>query len=191
MDDSANMLIRLVDFLRRSGATGFFVNLTGTTELETSDEGMSSIVDTWLLVRDIETEGERNRALYILKSRGMAHSNQVREFIISSEGVKLVTPYLGRGKVLTGSARLNQEAADEIERITVADELQRKRLAMEHRRKAVESQIAALRSNLVADEEEFSRFSHAAERELKQTTTDRQAMAISRRSTNGRNNHRS
>src|SRR5688572_20496012 len=110
IDDSTNMLVRLIDYLRVHGITGFFVSLTGGGKtLEGTDEGMSSLVDTWLLVRDIELGGERNRALYVLKSRGMAHSNQVREFLITAKGVKLVDAYLGAAGVLTGSARLSQE----------------------------------------------------------------------------------
>jgi circadian clock protein KaiC len=103
VNDSNSMLIRLIDFLRKKGITAFFISLTsGGKAPEGTDEGMSSIVDTWLLLSDLEAGGERNRAMYVLKSRGMPHSNQVREFLITSHGVRLVPTYLGPTGVLTG-----------------------------------------------------------------------------------------
>ena len=118
LEDSTNMLLRMVDFLRKKKITGFMISLTSAANksMEATDEGLSSLVDTWLLLRDVELGGERNRLLYVLKSRGMAHSNQVREFLITSKGIKLVEAYLGEEGVLTGSARLsqlNRETAEE------------------------------------------------------------------------------
>ena len=81
-------------------------------EFEQTEVGISSLIDTWILVRDIELNGERNRGIYVLKSRGMAHSNQVREFVMSQKGIRLLPVYIGVGTVLTGSARLNQEARE-------------------------------------------------------------------------------
>src|SRR5690606_1875581 len=95
--------------------------------LERTDVGLSSIIDTWLLLRDIELNGERNRAMYVLKSRGMAHSNQVREFLITSQGLDLVPAYLGAEGVLTGSARLAQEAKEEAAALQRSQEIARKR----------------------------------------------------------------
>ena len=90
------MLTLLIDFLKTEGITGFFTVLTENGgRLEATDVGISSLIDTWMLVRDIEVSGERNRGLYVLKSRGMNHSNQIREFILSGEGIKLVEVYLG------------------------------------------------------------------------------------------------
>ena len=104
------MLTLLIDFLKGEGITGFFTVLTENGgRLETSDVGISSLIDTWMLVRDIEVSGERNRGLYVLKSRGMNHSNQIREFILSSKGIKLVEVYLGPAGMLTGSARVALE----------------------------------------------------------------------------------
>src|SRR6202000_2420206 len=120
----------------------------GGEMLEATDEGLSSMVDTWLLLRDVEVNGERNRLLYLLKARGIAHSNQVREFLITNKGIRLVQAYLGSGGVLTGSARLSQEARERAERQAILEDLRRKELAMEHRRKNVEAQIAALRAGL-------------------------------------------
>ena len=90
------MLIRLIDFLKQKQITAFFTNLTsGGDPLEQTDVGISSLMDTWLFVRDMELGGERNRAMYILKSRGMAHSNQLREFLLTDHGVDLLDVYVG------------------------------------------------------------------------------------------------
>src|SRR4029077_17855060 len=116
-----SMLMRLIDFLKTKQITGFFTALTSgrNKESEESDVGISSLIDTWIFARDVELNGERNRCIYVLKSRGMAHSNQVREFVMSNEGIRLLPVYVGAGTVLTGSARLSQaarERADEVAR---------------------------------------------------------------------------
>lgn len=158
LGDSSSMLIRLIDFLRKKNITAFLVTLTsGGGAKETTDEGMSSIVDTWLLLRDIELGGERNRAMYVLKSRGMAHSNQVREFLITSKGLRLVPAYLGNEGVLTGTARLNQEAKAAEERQRALDEMQRQKMAYEHRHKALEAQVLSLQAEMAANQQEYRR----------------------------------
>lgn len=182
-NDSSNMFIRLVDFLRKKQITGFMVNLTraGSSSLEMTDEGLSSLVDTWLLLRDVEVGGERNRLIYVLKSRGMAHSNQVREFVISSEGIKLVEAYLGEEGVLTGSARLSQENRERAAQQSLTEELNRKQLALEHRRKGMEAQIEALRASFLAEQQEFERISASGELRKKTLESYRKAMSASRR----------
>src|SRR6476620_1052597 len=105
-----SMLVRLIDFLQAEQITVMFTALALNTIVnEQTDEGVSSLVDAWLLVRDIESNGERNRGLYIMKSRGMKHSNQVREFVITDKGLDLVDVFLGPEGILTGSAREAQE----------------------------------------------------------------------------------
>jgi circadian clock protein KaiC len=188
VNDSNSMLIRLIDFLRKKGVTAFFISLTsGGKTPEGTDEGMSSIVDTWLLLSDIESGGERNRAMYVLKSRGMPHSNQVREFLITSRGVRLVPTYLGPSGVLTGSARLIQGAKDLAIETSAVDEIRRKELVLDHRRQAVEAQIQALRAGFEADKQEFSRVVATQRTKNTQDQADRRATAKSRRvpSTNG------
>ena len=181
LDESTNMLIRMVDYLRKNNILGFMVSLSGGGKaLEATEEGLSSIVDTWLLLRDVESNGERNRLLYILKSRGMAHSNQVREFLITSHGLKLVEAYLGDEGVLTGSARVAQEARNAKDWRMTEDEIARKKLAYEHRRRAAEAQIEALRAGLMAEEEEFMRTVEAEKARLQKISTDREAMSRSR-----------
>ena len=108
------MLIRLIDFLQDEQITVMFTALSMNTVInEQTDESVSSLVDAWLLVRDIEFNGERNRGMYIMKSRGMKHSNQVREFIITDKGLNLVEVYLGPDGILTGSAREAQMLQEE------------------------------------------------------------------------------
>jgi circadian clock protein KaiC len=182
LDDSTNMLIRLIDFLRKKHITAFLISLsTGGKALETTEEGLSSMVDTWLLLRDIETGGERNRLIYVLKSRGMAHSNQVREFLITSEGIKLKEVYLGAAGVLTGSARLNQEARERTEKQVAKEEWERKKLSLAHRRGAIEAQIEALRASYKTEEEEFARAAMESRRQKLEMENNRTAMAKSRK----------
>jgi circadian clock protein KaiC len=145
--DAEAMLLRLVDFLKARGTTAMLVSLTtGGNALEASDVGVSSIIDTWLLVRDIELGGERNRGLYVLKSRGMKHSNQIREFLMTSEGIKLEEVYVGREGVLTGSMRVAQEEREKAAALAREQELERKQRELDGRRAALEAQIAALRA---------------------------------------------
>jgi circadian clock protein KaiC len=111
--DANAMLMRLLDFLKVQGITAFFTNLSTAGEaLERTQVEISSLVDTWILLRNIEVGGERNRALYVLKSRGMAHSNQLREFLLTENGVELMDVYLGPEGLLTGSSRLSHEARE-------------------------------------------------------------------------------
>lgn len=183
IDDSTNVLIRLIDYLRKNHVTCVLVSLSqaGVKAIESTDEGMSSMVDTWLLLRDIELGGERNRGMYVLKSRGMAHSNQIREFLITSSGVRLVNAYLGQEGVLTGSARLAQEAREKEQEQQLQDELARKSMALEHRRKAVEAQIAAIEADFKREEQEFGRVNDVSKARDKQMAVDRVAMTRSRR----------
>jgi circadian clock protein KaiC len=152
-----SMLARLIDFLKTQQITGLFTSLTsGEAAEQQSEVGISSLMDTWLLLRNLETSGERNRALYILKSRGMAHSNQVREFVLSGKGINLTDVYVGPGSVLTGSARLAQEARDRAEAQTRQQTIARRRREIERERLAVEAQITALRTSLEAKVDELN-----------------------------------
>jgi circadian clock protein KaiC len=124
-----------------------------------TDIGVSSLVDTWMIVRDLETDGERTRGLTILKSRGMAHSNQVREFRMTAQGVELIDVYLGPEGMLTGAARVAREARERAE-IAIRDRtFERRRMALTRRRAALDAQIAVLRSAIesesIAFEEEM------------------------------------
>ena len=153
-----SMLMRMMDFLKTRQITALFTSLTegSRKEFEQTEVGISSLIDTWILVRDLELNGERNRGVYVLKSRGMAHSNQVREFVMSRKGIRLLPVYVGAGTVLTGSARLNQEANEKAEKLLQQQTVEEKMRARERRRKAVEAQIAALRLELAGEETESS-----------------------------------
>jgi circadian clock protein KaiC len=147
------MLIRLVDFLKANYITGLFLYLSsGASVLEATESGMSSLMDTWILLRDIEVNGERNRGIYVLKSRGMKHSNQIREFLISPEGVKLQEVYLGSEGVLTGSARLAQETRDKERQDTATTEAKRRAAIFERKKRSLEAQVAALQAEIEAEE---------------------------------------
>lgn len=151
-------LLRVVDLLKGRGITALLTNLiSGSQAAEATDAEMSSLMDTWLLLVYLESNGERNRGLYVLKSRGMNHSNQIREYQLSERGVELVQTYLGSAGVLTGAARLAQEASDTAEKIRRTQEMDRKRREIERRRLAVERQISELRAELEAEEEEVRR----------------------------------
>jgi len=149
-----SMLMRLLDFLKTQQITGFFTALTSgrNKEIEETDVGISSLIDTWIFARDVELNGERNRCIYVLKSRGMANSNQIREFLMSKDGIRLLPVYVGSGTVLTGSARISQEArerAESLQRQQTAEEQQR---VLSGKRKALEAQIAALRLEYAQEE---------------------------------------
>jgi circadian clock protein KaiC len=150
-------LLRVIDLLKSRGTTALLTNLISGGEMpDATDVGMSSLMDTWLSLVHVESNGERNRGLYILKSRGMSHSNQIREFELSKNGVRLLNAYLGSAGVLTGSARLAQEALDSADEIRRAQEANRKRRDMQRRRAAVERQIAELQASLEAQEDEIN-----------------------------------
>jgi circadian clock protein KaiC len=145
-------MTRLVDHLKAAGITAFMTSLThGKTENERTDVAISSIVDTWLLLVTLESSGERNRGLYVLKSRGMAHSNQIREFLLTSHGVELLDAYVGAGSVLTGSARLTREAEDHAAALANEQELERKERALAQLQVAFESELASVRGKFEAE----------------------------------------
>jgi circadian clock protein KaiC len=175
------MLLRLIDFLKSQQITVLFTALTSGVhkDLELTDVGISSLIDTWLFVRDVELNGERNRCIYVLKSRGMAHSNQVREFVLTDDGVRLVPVYVGSGTVLTGSARLSQEAREKAEALQRSQSIEERRRSMEQRRKAVEAQVAALRASL-ADEEAHAE-SILAEDERRESRISQDAVDMANR----------
>jgi circadian clock protein KaiC len=176
------MLMRLADFLKANRITSLFTSLThGNTVIEKTDVGISSLIDSWLLLRDTELNGERNRVLYLLKSRGMAHSNQVREFLITDRGIDLVDVYTGAEGVLTGSARLAQEARERAAALLRVQEIQRKQRDLERKRQAVEAQITALRCGLAAEEEELQLAIAQAQAREDQLELDRKKMTRSRR----------
>ena len=149
-----SMLTRLVDFLKTQGITSIYTSLTaGGGPLEASEVDVSSLMDTWLLLEIIKLGGERNRVIYVLKSRGMDHSNQIREFVLTNDGVQLLDVYLGPEGVLTGSARLSQEEREKAAGTSRQQELEGRRRELERKRRILESRVAALRAEHEAEEE--------------------------------------
>ena len=150
-------LTRLVDYLKLQGITALLTSLThGRTEHEQTDVAISSIVDTWLLLIALELSGERNRGLYVLKSRGMDHSNQIREFLLTDRGVELVDVYAGPSGVLTGSARLTQEAQERAAALAQEHELERKERTLTRLRAAFEAELASLRAKFEAEQADLA-----------------------------------
>jgi circadian clock protein KaiC len=176
------MAMRLVDYLKGKGITTLMTTLTsGGGPLEQTEVNISSLIDTWLLLRDMEAGGERNRGLYILKSRGMAHSNQIREFRLTDHGIELLDVYLGPEGVLTGSARLSQEAraqADESERREIAS---RRHMEVEAERKALAAQIAAIEAKMSLQDKELHALAAHEAKYAQRLEAERAAMAQSRR----------
>jgi circadian clock protein KaiC len=154
-----------------------FSSLTPSgTPIETSHVAISSLVDSWVLLRDIESNGERNRGLYILKSRGMNHSNQVREFLITNTGVELIDVYSGAGGVLTGGARLSMLAQEKAFDVRTQEETELRHLAVENKRNILDAKIAEMRAEFAA--QEAANITLSAQEKLRSTqlSADKTAM---------------
>jgi circadian clock protein KaiC len=172
------MILRLVDFLKARGVTGVFTNLGGIqAENATTEMQISSLMDTWLLLYNRESNGEHNRQLYLLKSRGMAHSNQVREFIITSNGIILRESYIGPEGVLTGSARMAQEAKEKARELLRTQETERRSRALERRRREIQAQISILEAELASEEGEVALLTGEGSLREEQLAADRGDMA--------------
>ena len=150
--DAKAMLLRIVDFLKSRQITAVFTSLTSEDSVPgNTDVGISSLIDTWLLLRNLEQAGERNRGLYILKSRGMAHSNQVREFILTDHGAKLMDVALGPDGIVTGSARAAQETLEASSAVARKQASEAKRRSLAHKRTALEARLRALQAAFDAE----------------------------------------
>lgn len=172
-----SVLTRLFDYLKASHITTLLTDLVHLgINLETTNEEISSLIDTWILLRDIEINGERNRGMYILKSRGMPHSNQIREVVLSDRGIELVDVYLGSGGVLTGSARAAQEAKEKAEVRDSQSESGRRMREQERKRKILETKIAALHAEFDVESEETRIMAADEEKKLNGVTAERDEM---------------
>jgi circadian clock protein KaiC len=186
------MVTRLIDFLKAQQITSLFTSLTHEgSALQEDEVAISSLMDAWLRLQNIENDGERNRGLYVLKSRGMAHSNQIREFLISNKGIDLVDAYFGPSGMLTGAARSAQSARDKAADLASEQEAMRLRRSLERRHNSVELQIAALRSEYEADAQEARRADGQAATRTQVRTRDladlgRLRQADAKRALNGR-----
>ena len=180
--EAQSMFMRLIDFLKSKQITAMFTSLTSSgRDTEQTEIGISSLMDTCLHMRDVDSGGERNRAMYILKSRGMAHSNQLREFLLTDKGIELRDVYLGPEGVLTGSARLAQEAKEQRFEVMRQHESDVRQRQLERRRQAMEAKIAAIRLKYQADEEELRREIADYQADEVRLIDDRHTMAQSRK----------
>jgi circadian clock protein KaiC len=176
-----SMLTRLSDFFKAHQITGFFTSLTEAgNALEQSEVGISSLMDTWILLRSLESNGERNRGIWVLKSRGMPHSNQIREFVLTDHGIELLDVYVGSGGVVIGTARTAQEAEEKAAALLRRQELELKQRNVERKNQALEAKIAALRAEFEAEKEEMER--DILERKQREAVLeeDRTTVALSR-----------
>ena len=182
VSEASSMMMRLIDYLKVRQITTLLTNLNRNQgALEHTELDISSTIDTWLLLRDMELNGERNRGLYILKSRGMSHSNQIREFLLTDNGILLTEVYLGPDGVLTGSARLAQEAKEMATAAQRNQEIERKRGELARRQQALEAQIAVLQLQFQTDKEEMERDIFTEQMYLEKLEQSRQEMAFSRK----------
>ena len=184
--DVHGTLTRLIDYLKGAGITALMTSLShGKTEQERTDTAISSIVDTWLLLVTLESSGERNRGIYVLKARGMSHSNQIREFLLTDHGVELVDVYVGAGGVLTGSARVTQEAAERAAALAEEQELERRQRALARLKTAFESELASLQAKFEAEQADLAAGIVQNEARVARLGEDKSDMARKRRADAG------
>jgi circadian clock protein KaiC len=157
LSEVRNMLTRLIDFLKVNNITALFTALISARDgrMEMTEEGVSSLVDTWISVRDLEGIGERNRGLSILKARGMSHSNQVREFVVTDHGIQLLDVIIGPLGIITGASRLTQRMQEQAQLVAQQHETLRKDRELERKRRVLEATIANLRTEFESVEEEL------------------------------------
>jgi circadian clock protein KaiC len=173
-----SMVARQLDLLKSRG-TSTMATSRGRED-ESSTVNISSLVDNWLLLRNVETNGERNRLLFVLKSRGTAHSNQVREFVLTDHGVELVEVYVGPAGMLAGSARLAQEAVERDADLRKADDLERHLRDLRSSINERQAHLIAARDQLIAEQTEIDRIDSRERREVADTEADRVTMASRR-----------
>ena len=174
-------LVRLADICKTRGITAVFTSLSDIGEQMTeSERSVSSLMDTWISLRDMEANGERNRILYLLKSRGMSHSKQIREYALGNDGIHLTTPYIGPDGVLTGAARMAQEAREREALLVRNETFEKRKRDVARRRTALDRQIVEMRAVLEAEEEEVSKLSEQHEKRGDSEMSDRNAMAEKR-----------
>ena len=187
--ETKSMLTRLIDLLKINQITAMFTSLTSAqSEIEDSEVGVSSLMDAWLLVKNIESNGERNRGLYILKARGIAHSNQVREFILTDHGIELIDAYIGSEGVVMGSARSSQlarERAADLERQRTSAHKERE---LRRKQDLYEAQLVALKGQYESERDAILRDLDDEKRRIEAVAAQRREMARLRKADNSDNN---
>ena len=182
-DDIANtsdvkrIVMKFVDLMKSLGITIVFGSLTPSeVQSDSSSVNISSIIDSWILLRDLESNGERSRAIYVLKSRGMSHSNQVREFLMTDHGIEICDVYIGTGGVATGGARLNMLAQEKALGLKLQEEIELRQFDLENKRSILDSRIAAMRAEFAAQEASNLKMIAQEKNRQAQLSTDRAAM---------------
>jgi len=174
-------LVRLADICKTKGITAFFTSLSSAGDLmDDSERSVSSLMDTWISLQDLEANGERNRVLYLLKSRGMNHSNQLREYRLTDHGIALIEAYVGPDGVLTGAARQVQEARERESAVVRQQTTDRRRREVARKRAALERQIAEMRAEIEAEADEVTKLIEQEDARETAMNSDRTAMAVSR-----------
>jgi circadian clock protein KaiC len=178
-----SMLTRLNDLMKAHGITIIFTDLI-RGDLSPEHPGMyiSSLIDTWILLRNFEFNGERNRGMTILKSRGMPHSNQIKEFVMSNEGIELLQPYVGPAGVLMGSAKVSQEAKDNLETLDARRDVEHLRVKLEEKHRELDARIEALKAQFKAEENELERNLEQKEQDVEIMVKEREVMSRARKS---------
>ena len=177
--DVASMVARQIHLLKSRGITAMATTLV--QDDEASGVGVSSLMDTWLLLRNVESNGERNRLLFVLKSRGTAHSNQVREFVLTDHGVELADVYVGPGGVMTGSARVMQQARERSEQLEREEQLMRRKRELKAHVAQGQAQLAVLQEELAAQQAELEQIASREARLTADAKETRAALAAQRR----------
>jgi len=184
LSEVSSMLTRMIDFLKVSNITALLTALVNGQhgQPDLTQEGVSSLVDTWVSVRDLEGVGERNRGLSILKARGMAHSNQVREFLVTDHGIELLDVVIGPAGIITGASRLTQRMQEEAQRVVRQLEAEQRDRELERKRRVLEATIANLRTEFETVEEELRRIGHEEHTRDAALRASRSALATGRAS---------
>jgi circadian clock protein KaiC len=177
-DDLTAMLTRLIDSLKERQVTAVCTSLT------TSDDDVlmpvAGVVDAWLSLAMVETNGERNRSLQVVKARGTRHSNQVRELLISDTGIDLLDVYTGTGAVVMGTGRQIREAVDVEDVIEHQERAEARQRRLDRQRSAVEAKIAVLQADFDVETESFERATHAEARSDSRRSTEVEALKLAR-----------
>ncbi len=177
-----SMLTRLNDLVKSRGITVIYTDLLrGDLMAEKPEMFISSLIDTWLLVRNFEYSGERNRGLTVLKSRGMPHSNQIREFVMTDNGIDLIDPYIGPAGVFMGSAKLAEEIKDKSNLLVTKQDLAHKKRALIEKHKELEAKVSALKAQYKAEENELEKSIEQAQLNIGVKSKDREIMAVARK----------
>jgi circadian clock protein KaiC len=178
-EDVKLTLVRLIDYLKLKNITAVCTSLVEHESTEgMSAQGISSLMDTWINLRFFENNGERNRGISVIKSRGMEHSNQIREYLVTDNGIEIQDMYLGpSGGLLMGSSRAAQEAKEMAEAIAQSKNIVRRKRELESKLKSLDAQIATLSSEFEAEKEELNKLASEDTLRIEALAKERSQMA--------------